>query len=146
MLVNFAWAAALVFGTTLIHTLFTIGAIVWIRTLSSHHWALRNVVTRATALAVLVLAMSLAAYLESLLWAGFYVFEGALATIEDATYFSLVTFTTLGYGDITLEPQWRVLAAFQAANGILLFGWTTAIIVAVARRLFVFDRDTPMDA
>jgi len=76
------------------------------------------------------------AYLESTLWASFYVFVGALATFGDALYFSIVTFTTLGYGDITLDEPWRVLGAFEAANGIILFGWTTAIIVAAVQRVF----------
>ncbi len=81
--------------------------------------------------------MSAAAFLESMLWAGLYVMVGALPTTSEALYFSLVTFTTLGYGDITLHEPWRMLAAFQAANGILMFGWTTAIIVAVAQRVFL---------
>lgn len=83
--------------------------------------------------------MSLAAYLESALWAGFYVIVGALPTFSEAVYFSLVTFTTLGYGDVTLGEEWRMLAALEAANGIMMFGWTTAIIVAVSHRL-LFDR------
>jgi voltage-gated potassium channel Kch len=87
-------------------------------------------------LAMLVFLMSMAAFLESGLWAGFYLVVGALPSIEDAVYFSLVTFTTLGYGDVTAGHEWRILAAFEAANGIIMFGWTTAIIVAVAHRLF----------
>ena len=54
---------------------------------------------------------------------------------RDALYFSLVTYTTLGYGDVTLNAEWRVLAAFEAVNGIIMFGWTTALIVAVVQRL-----------
>ena len=81
--------------------------------------------------------MSAAAFLESMLWAGLYLMVGALPTMSEALYFSLVTFTTLGYGDITLHEQRRMLGAFQAANGILMFGWATAIIVAVAQRVFL---------
>jgi voltage-gated potassium channel Kch len=44
-------------------------------------------------------------------------------------YFSIVTFTTLGYGDVLVAEQWRILAATEAANGIIMFGWTTALIV-----------------
>ena len=54
---------------------------------------------------------------------------------ETAHYFSTVTYTTLGYGDVTLEPAWRLLAAFQAANGTIMFGWTTAIVMAVIHRM-----------
>ncbi len=65
------------------------------------------------------------------------MWAGALPNFQDAIYFSLVTFTTLGYGDIVLAERWRVLAAFEAANGIIMFGWTTAIIVAAVQRIFL---------
>jgi hypothetical protein len=54
-----------------------------------------------------------------------------------------VTFTTLGYGDITLNSEWRVLSGFEAINGILLVGWTTAFLYAVIRRTWgSSDRDS----
>ena len=136
VLLHFAYALILVFGTVLIHAAFTAGIIVWLRSLATHHWSRRSAARRAAVLATLVFLLSFAGYLESGLWAGFYVMVDALPTFEDAIYFSLVTFTTLGYGDITLDEKWRVLAAFEAANGVIMFGWTTAIIVAVAQRLF----------
>jgi len=80
--------------------------------------------------------MCLAAVLESGMWASAYLWLGALSTPEEALYFSLVTFTTLGYGDVTLHEDWRLLSGFQAANGTLMFGWTTALIVAIAQRVF----------
>lgn len=52
-------------------------------------------------------------------------------------YFSTVTYTTLGFGDVVMEPGWRLLSSFQAANGIIMFGWTTALIVAAVQ--FVYD-------
>jgi hypothetical protein len=141
---HIGYAVILVFGTVLIHAACTAGVIVWLRSLVRHHWFKRSAVRRAAVLATLVFLMSLASYLESGLWAGFYVMVGALPTFEDAIYFSLVTFTTLGYGDITLDEKWRVLAAFEAANGIIMFGWTTAIIAASAHHLF-FDQSSDSD-
>ena len=87
-------------------------------------------------IAALIFLMSLAAYLESVLWALFYLWAGALASFEEAIYFSLVTMTTLGYGDIALGEEWRILASFEAANGIIMFGWTTAIVMSVVHRLY----------
>jgi voltage-gated potassium channel Kch len=139
MALRVLYAIALVLGTTLIHTGFTIVVLGWLRSHTKDHWVQRGSVTRAFALAFLVVTLSMAAYLESTLWAGFYWAVGALPTLADALYFSLVTFTTLGYGDITLDEEWRVLAAFEAANGIIIFGWTTAIIVAAVQRLFLRD-------
>ena len=58
-----------------------------------------------------------------------------LDTFEKAAYFSVVTFTTLGYGDITLvEHEWRLLSGIEALNGILLVGWTTALLFMVVQR------------
>ena len=146
MLLHFAYAVVLIFGTTLIHATCTVAALGWIRSVARRHWALRNSAMRAMVLALLVFLMSMAAFLESGLWAGFYVIVGALPSIEDAVYFSLVTFTTLGYGDVTLAAEWRVLAAFEAANGIIMFGWTTAIIVAAAQRLFLYHEPRARDS
>ena len=133
------YAIGLVLATTLVHTGCTIAVIGWFRSRSKHQWALRSNLTRALVLACVVLGMALAAYLESFLWALLYWAVEALPTLADAAYFSLVTFTTLGYGDITLEEQWRMLGAFESTNGIIFFGWTTAIIVSTVQRLFVRD-------
>ncbi len=64
---------------------------------------------------------------------------GALSDLEGALYFSAVTFTTLGYGDVVLQSSWRLLASFQGVNGIIMFGWTTAIIVALVHRILVHE-------
>jgi hypothetical protein len=52
-------------------------------------------------------------------WAGAYLLMGTIDTIEMAFYFSTVTFTTLGYGDVVIDEQWRLMSAFEAANGII---------------------------
>lgn len=69
------------------------------------------------------------------LWAFLFIATGAIGDLEPAIYFSLVTFTTLGYGDITLDENWRLLSALCAANGLLLFGFSTAFLVELMRRL-----------
>jgi len=52
----------------------------------------------------------------------------------DLTYFAFVNYTTLGYGDILPVPRWRLLGPMTAMNGVLLFGWSTAVIFEVLRR------------
>ena len=70
------------------------------------------------------------------LWAGFLVLLGALKTYDDAFYFSLVTFATLGYGDVVLAPGYRVFGALGATCGSLMLGWSTALIfTAISRGL-----------
>lgn len=65
---------------------------------------------------------------EIWIWALAYLSLGALASLETSLYFSTATFTTLGYGDITLASEWRLLGAAQGADGLVLFGWSTAFI------------------
>ena len=90
---------------------------------------------RSLLVAVVVLLLCYATLMESAIWARFYVFVGAIPTLEEALYFSTVTFTTLGYGDVTVGNDWRLLAAIQAANGIIIFGWTTALVVALLQHV-----------
>ena len=84
-----------------------------------------------------VVVMFIATILESAWWAANYIYLGAMETFEAAMYFSMVTYTTLGYGDITLDTQWRLLSAFQAANGVIIAGWSTALVFAVIQKIYV---------
>lgn len=68
------------------------------------------------------------------IWAVTFHLTGALNGFETSLYFSLVSFTTVGYGDITLGPEWRLLSGITAANGFLSFGWSTAYMVELVRR------------
>ena len=58
---------------------------------------------------------------------------------ETAFYFSFVAFTTLGLGDVTLKPPWRIMSAMEAADGMLLFGWSTAFLFAVVQRVWAIQ-------
>jgi hypothetical protein len=73
------------------------------------------------------------------LWAVVYYFIpyiSDLSSFEQAIYFSLITFTTIGYGDITINSEWRILAGLEAVNGIMLIGWSTAMIFAFLQVLY----------
>lgn len=76
------------------------------------------------------------------IWAGAYMMVGAVKE-GDAYYFAFVNFTTLGYGDVLAVPRWRILGPITAANGMLLFGSSTALMFAVLTRagmvLHVYD-------
>ena len=67
-------------------------------------------------------------------WAGFLVWLGAIQVYNDAFYFSLVTFATLGYGDVVLAPDYRIFGALGATCGSLMLGWSTALIFAAISR------------
>jgi hypothetical protein len=83
-----------------------------------------------------VLALFFVHTIEVWLWALLYMELGNFEIMERALYFSTVTFTTLGYGDITLLPRWQLLSSFEAANGIILFGVSTAFVFAVIQRIY----------
>jgi len=83
-----------------------------------------------------VILMFFASLLEVVLWAATYLALDALHDFETALYFSMVTFTTLGYGDVVLEDRWRLLSSFEAVNGIIMFGWTTAVVLYAFQQLF----------
>jgi hypothetical protein len=69
-------------------------------------------------------------------WAAFYTLWGALEDFETALYFSITSYTTIGYGDVLLSPRWRLLGGIEGITGVLMFGWSAAAIFAVSSRLF----------
>lgn len=64
-------------------------------------------------------------------WAALYIALGLFDGLEPALYFSIASFTTVGYGDVVLEPGWRLLAGMTATHGLLTFGLFTAFLVEV---------------
>ena len=93
-------------------------------------------------LVMTVLCVFLAHILEIWIWAIFFYFVGPhhLPTFESALYFSTSSFTTVGFGDIVLGEKWRLLSSFEAANGFMLFGWSTAFIFEIISKLYKDER------
>lgn len=69
------------------------------------------------------------------IWALSFLLLGVFPTLEESLYFALVTFTTLGFGDVLLPQEWRLLAGMAAANGLLNFGLLTALLVEALRHI-----------
>ncbi len=105
-------------------------------------WALARPSTfrMASVLAASVIWVMSAHLIEVALWAGVLVQLGVFSDLERAVYFSLVAYTTLGFGDIILPEDWRILSGLIAANGFLVFGWSTAFQVDLLADL---RRDRP---
>jgi hypothetical protein len=80
-----------------------------------------------------VLVLLIAHALEVGVWALVYRLVN-LVPVGDGFYFAFVNYTTLGYGDILPAPEWRMLGPITAMNGVLMFGWSTAVIFEVLRR------------
>jgi len=73
--------------------------------------------------------------IEISLWALLYWVGRAMPDIYAAFYFSAVTYTTTGYGDLTLPEPWRLIGGIEALTGILMCGWSTGFFFALVNRL-----------
>jgi voltage-gated potassium channel Kch len=131
--------------TVMLHT---VGVVYWLermgtrieylQSINEHIRLFRGVWT--TALALLVLHL-----LEAVLWALLYMAlpaHAGLKNFHDAVYFSMITFTTLGYGDVTLSEPWQVLAGAEGMVGIVVFGLTTALLYAVIQKCWRITHDS----
>ncbi len=131
--------ALLIAATVAIHAF---GTTTWVQSLdrraskNKNHWLRQHslqVLTGTGLVLVFLHAVQITIWAYAYLWL---LPADELETLEKAVYFSFVTFSTLGYGDITLSEGWRLLSGIQALNGILLVGWSTAILFAVVQRIW----------
>lgn len=117
----------------MIHALFTLSAVGiarWasLRTLSQPRRHL------LTVMVVTALVLMLAHTAEIVIWSLAYAVVGAAPAGSDMLDFAFVNYTTLGYGDVTPLKEWRLLGPMTAMNGILMFGWSTALLFEVLRK------------
>ena len=90
---------------------------------------------RLIAVMIATVSVLMAAHLaEVLVWSFAYTIVGVAPPGTDLIYFAFVNYTTLGYGDVTPLERWHLLGPMTAMNGVLLFGWSTAVIFEVLRR------------
>jgi hypothetical protein len=97
---------------------------------------------------VMILTVSvlmLAHFLEVCVWALAYSLFGVMPTTASASsiYFAFVNYTTLGYGDIVPVERWNLIGPATAMNGVLLFGWSTAVIFEILRRTLAASTPDP---
>lgn len=135
MYMQFLIGGAVVVGTVLIQALIIGGAIrvlnhvgIWLIIPPTF---IKFIITLSGLVLWLVFGLAISCFL----WAFTYVAVGAITMAEPAIYFAIVTFTTLGYGDITLSEQWRLLAAITALNGLIIVGLNTAFLIEALTRV-----------
>lgn len=135
-------------GAALIFLTIILGAGVWLifesalrllaKWFAAPHHSLRIFV------AIIMSLMGVLAMITIGVWvwtAAFYAL-GLFETLEAALYFALVAFTTLGFGDVLLPQEYELLSGMAAANGLLIFGLVTALLVETMRAVRVAQRDT----
>ncbi len=140
MLENLALATVMVCLTVSMHF---VGLLLLLKVLRhAHHFVAKDSMLRQGAL-ILFVVLGIVAIHTAEIWvyAIVYLLIGALGDLESALYFSTVTFASLGYGDITLDRAWRLFGSIEAANGVILFAWSTAFLFAVTSRLRVLEHD-----
>lgn len=75
---------------------------------------------------------------EGAIWAGFYYQAGLFKDFETCLYFSLKSYSTVGYGDVLLPQNWRLLGTIEGISGVLLCGLSAAFLFAIINALFGF--------
>ena len=132
MWTQFLTALILCTSNVCIHALGTYANFLWILRALKHQRLVP--LTRAfwIMLRIVVILLCLHA-LEVAAWAQFYVARHCFPDQETAYYYSLVTYTTLGQGDVLLPRAWRITGGCEAMIGVLLFGWSTAALVTFTR-------------
>jgi voltage-gated potassium channel Kch len=137
MLTNLVVGTIVISLTVLIHT-FGLIAITHVMASLVARFRMHGRRSRVMAMISIVFGLFAVLTVEIWLWAIFYLLIGAFPDIATALYFSTVTFSTLGYGDVLPPERWRQLAALEAVNGFLLIGWSTAYLIAASTRVGPF--------
>jgi len=134
--------ATFMVGLTVIIHFFGLMALLWILRGRAHRFHQREAWARqGAAILFVVLGLMLIHTIEVWLYAGAYLAIGALQDLETAVYFSTTSFTTIGYGDVVLSEKWRLVSSIEGANGLLLFGWSTAFLFSVISRMRALEHD-----
>lgn len=133
MLVQLLTGSSISVINIMIHALATVGAISAARFAGRHRtsWPRLHLMR---VMVTIVLLLMLAHILEIAVWSLFYAWVRAAPEGSDLLYFAFVNYTTLGYGDVTPVKAWQLLGPMAAMNGILMFGWSTAVLFEVLLR------------
>jgi len=136
MLTEISIAAAIVCVCLLVHVAAMLLMADWL--LGKREHFLRVATRRHYSLVVIAVfsGIILLHVAEATLWAVFYYSRDLFSDFETSLYFSLVSFGTIGYGDILLPQNWRLLGAIEGISGILLCGVSTAFIFAIVNAMF----------
>ncbi|MFQ6538051.1 MULTISPECIES: potassium channel family protein [Aphanothece] len=142
LLSQFGLAVVMIFICTVIHILLTTVIIAGNHNEKLRRWMARSTLRQVVVIALAALITFVAMAVEIVAWALLYLQLGALSDVEKALYFSAVSFTSLGYGDVTLQSHYRLLGSFEALVGILMAGWSAALLVAVSQKIIAMRRDS----
>ena len=141
MIANFALATFMVGLTVSVHFTGLLGLMWLLRTRGHRFRAHESKIGQGGAILFVVLGLVAIHTVEIWAYGVAFLAVGALPNFETALYFSTTSFTTLGYGDVVLDRHWRLFGAIEGANGLLLFGWSTAFLLSVTSRMRILEHD-----
>ncbi|HKE29437.1 MAG TPA: potassium channel family protein [Bryobacteraceae bacterium] len=99
-------------------------------------------IANASRLTLVVVALLAVHFTETVCWAAFFCYKGCFADFNTSLYFSMITYTTVGYGDVVLhDKEWRLLAGLEALTGALMLCWSTVILVQVITTIYQQRRE-----
>jgi hypothetical protein len=134
---NLALGTLMISLTVVIHTFGLIG-VTHVMSWVTDRIRLHGHRSRMLAMNTVVIGVFAVLTAEVWLWAASFTLIGVVDDFETALYFSTITFSTVGYGDVVPHPEWRMLAALEGVNGLLLIGWSTAYLIAAGMRVGPF--------
>ncbi len=129
-------AIGLTMATVIIHGLATTSAVVRLSRQWSQDKGLLKRLGAELLIGRLISTLLLFHLAEAGVWAAFFVVADVLPDFETAAYYSLTSYTTVGYGDVVLPGGWRLLGPIEAAVGVLMLGWSTGVLVAALGRVY----------
>jgi Ion channel len=141
LLQNLAVATGMVTLTVSAHFFGILGLLYFLRRRGSRFRAHESTIGQGALVLFVVFGVFALHTVEIWLYAAFYHAVGAVGDFEAALYFSTVAFASLGFGDIVLTKEWRLVSAIEAANGVILFAWSTAFLLSVMARLRALEHD-----
>ena len=132
MVVRLIFAFALMAVCVTVHAMGVAAALQWMEGAAGRARTFRASTRLLVGVAGWIILVHL---VEITAWALFYAWKRAMPDLTSALYFSAVTYTTTGYGDLVLPPEWRLIGGVEALTGILMCGWSAAFFFAIVSRI-----------
>lgn len=131
-----ALSTVMVLTTVAIHGVGLFFLRTWVDSVGRHrpHGAFR-LSRKGLMVALVVLGFYVLHGLEIWLYAVVYVLIGAVESLREGVYFSTISYGAIGYTDMHVRPDWKLVGAIEGINGVLMLGWSTAFFVTTMVRI-----------
>lgn len=141
LILNLAVATGMVALTVAVHFFGLVALLYFLRRRGERFRARESMIGQGALVVFVVFGIFALHSVQIWLYALLYLLVGALPDFESALYFSTVAFSSLGFGDVLLSRQWRLVSAIEGVNGLILIGWSTAFLLSLMARLRSLEHD-----